>query len=1188
MIIAALRTVRYLNHNTCMRFILFSIFLLGQYVLSLPGMGQVMINEFMADNQNVIADPDFGKYCDWIELYNSSSGSIDISGYALTDDPDLINKWLFPSGSVIPASGYLLIWADNEDTGLHTNFKLGKSGETLILSDKSLALVDSYSYSEQIEDVSFGRISDGAGEWAFFTSSTPGAQNSAGNGDLMAGKPVFSLGSGFYNGPQQITLQAQSGTARIFYTLDGSDPTRLSAVYTQPININQTTAFRAIQIDDGFLDSPITTKTYFIDEETVLPVFSIVTDPPNLWDLDSGIYVEGRDYVWDWGAGNFWQDWERQAFVEFWESDRDLKISQGVGIKITGALTRTASQKSLRLIARSEYGAKKLSYRFFKDKSITDFNDIVLRSSGNDWARTMFADGLMATIVSGQMDIDYNAYRPAVVFLNGEYWGIHNIREKVGDDYIEENHGFDKNNLDLLSQLDDMREGDRENYDALLNFVQNNDLNTPENYAYLEKNIDLQEYLNYYVTQTFYANNDWPAGNIKYWRPRQEVGQWRWILFDTDLAYQTFWINTMELITDSQPFYEGTNDFFLGLMTCEKIKERFLSTYQYLLATTFQKDRLVNIVDSLQAAIQPEMKRHIDRWKGYHGWTFTTADGTYLETPWLESYSAWLSYVDEFRLFSLNRADYLNQFVAQYYGYGNDVEVSISIDPYESGKVWVNEDKATSSFMNLVFFEDQPVTLRPVNSINTIFQEWKVETGFSDVNGRAFIFPKESEWKYLDNDQYPGNSWTDEFFDDSQWKSGQGALGYNYPGANTIVEYGPDAANKYITYWFRKQFRIDKASDWSNLQIELLRDDGAIVWLNGQEIIRSNMAAGSDYRSTAETGVDASDESRYFLYELSSNLLKDGQNTISVEIHQISKTSSDLGFDLALSGITNQEVGEITTVTDALISKSFVEKTKYTASFARSTESVLVKINEVMSDNQTTLTTEYGKTPDWIEIFNPNEFDIDLGGLYITDNLLVPDKFQISTQNPEMTTVPAKGFKLFIADGSRLFNAKYVDIQLSTRGEEVGLYEKVDGGFNLIDSLIFPPLMPDASFGRYPDGEDAWFLFSQLPTPGATNKRSDQIIPDRQVVLLQNYPNPFKDATNIMFNLKDEVHIRIEILDLLGHPVRQVTNRTWGPGLHTIEWNAKNDFGANVQPGVYLIVLYSGFYSQTNKMILLR
>ncbi len=130
--------------------------------------------------------------------------------------------------------------------------------------------------------------------------------------------------------------------------------------------------------------------------------------------------------------------------------------------------------------------------------------------------------------------------------------------------------------------------------------------------------------------------------------------------------------------------------------------------------------------------------------------------------------------------------------------------------------------------------------------------------------------------------------------------------------------------------------------------------------------------------------------------------------------------------------------------------------------------------------------------------------------------------------------------------------------------------------------------MPDASFGRYPDGEDAWFLFSQLPTPGATNKRSDQIIPDRQVVLLQNYPNPFKDATNIMFNLKDEVHIRIEILDLLGHPVRQVTNRTWGPGLHTIEWNAKNDFGANVQPGVYLIVLYSGFYSQTNKMILLR
>ena len=385
-------------------------------------LAQIRINEIMADNQNTIPDPDKGNYGDWIELYNSGSASVNLAGYSLSDDIADLGKWVFPEGSKIPGNGFLLIWADNDDTGYHTNFRLSKEGEIIIFSDPGLVVIDSITFIQQIEDVSYGRLNDGGTEWAFFSNPSPGTSNSGGSMDLVAAPPVYSMNSGFYDGHQTLVLTAQSSEANIYYTLDGSIPTQSSSRYQNPIILDNTGVVRAIQLQVGYLPSPVITKTFWVDEPTTLPVFSIVTDPENLWDDDTGIYVEGTDYTWGWGNGNFWQDWEKPCYVEFWESDRKQEIAQAAGLKINGALTRTASQKSLKLIARGEYGKTKFSYKFFDDKNISSYNEIVLRSSGNDWARTMMADGLMATIVAGQMDIDYDAFRPAILFLNGEYW----------------------------------------------------------------------------------------------------------------------------------------------------------------------------------------------------------------------------------------------------------------------------------------------------------------------------------------------------------------------------------------------------------------------------------------------------------------------------------------------------------------------------------------------------------------------------------------------------------------------------------------------------------------------------------------------------------------------------------------------------------------------------------------------
>jgi len=1149
---------------------------------------QVRINEIMADNLNTITDPDKGKNGDWIELYNSGSASQDLSGYSLSDDIENLGKWKFPEGSKIAGNDFLLVWADNDNTGYHTNFRLSKGGEIVILSDTGLAVVDSITFIEQIEDVSYGRLNDGGSEWAYFSKPSPGTSNSSGSTELVAAPPAFSMKSGFYEGNQTLELIAQSEDASIYYTLDGSIPTQSSSKFQNQIIFNKTGVVRAIQLQVGYLPSPVITRTFFIDEPTTLPVFSIVTDPDNLWDENTGIYVEGANYVWGWGNGNFWQDWEKPCYVEFWEDNRKKKISQGAGLKITGALTRTASQKSLRIIAKSDYGKSKFSYRFFKDKDISSFNDIVLRSSGNDWGRTMFADGMMATIVSDQMDIDYDAFRPAILFLNGEYWGIHNIREKVGDNYIEENHGVDKDNIDFLAQVSDVREGDRLAYAELLSFVLSNDMTKESNYGYVKSKIDIQEYCNYYVTQIFYANHDWPSGNIKYWRPRTDSGRWRWILYDTDLAFRQFWRDTFTWAIYGNPEYSGSTDLFKSLMKNNEFKTLFLNTFQYLLATTFSSERLVSIIDSLQEMIRPEIGRHIKKWYGQHAWTFTNAVGDYVENPWLEDVATWESNIDLFRNFALVRPQYINQFVSDYYGFGKPVNIILETSPPGSGKIWVNNEIAVEDPTEFVFFENQPTIFDPISNLNTVFKDWILIDNYYQTNDRVNLVLRKSVWKYLDTGNYPDSDWVNGQFDDSSWPEGCAALGYNYKDACTVISFGDDSNNKYISSLFRYSFEIDSSDDWTQLIISILKDDGAVVYMNGKEVIRSNMPPSSNFNTLALFGVDGDHENDYIDYIVDPLFLRNGKNIIAVEVHQITKSSSDLSFDLGLIGVRKASSGSSRTITDIQLNLPLEGRIKLTANFVDRNTPIVVKINEVMASNSGNFVTEYGKTPDWIEIYNPNDETVDVGGLYITDNLTKPDKWKIPVTNPSATMIPAKGFKLFFADKSIIGDPSYVDFQLSSDGEEVGIYEKTELGFRLIDSLYYPLLNPNISFGRYPDGADAWSIFSLSATPETTNKTLDDVIPDVPIYLFASYPNPFMHSTTIRFYLKEEASVKLYIRDINGKIIKVLADREYGAGLQVIEWDGKDDNNLDVPPGIYFYTIYSSYYMDTYRTIRLR
>lgn len=1151
---------------------------------------QVLINEFLADNNAGLADPDFNKHGDWIELYNTGGSAVDLSGMYLTDDELELTKWMFPSGTEISGGGFLLVWADNDDVGLHTNFRLSNTGEFVALCSASGQILDSKSFEAQYQDVSYGRSPDGSNQWSYFSVPTPGKSNSSGGGSEITPPPAFSHTRGFYPGGFQLTLTSSSPSNVIRFTSDGSNPDNNSQRYSSPIQISSTTVIRAVQYQDGQTESPVATHTYLVNESTILPVFSITTDPENLWDEQNGIYVKGPNYTWGWGNGNFWQDWEKPCYVEMFESDHTVKINQSAALKITGALTRTASQKSLRIIAKgTEYGEPKFDYRLFKDKEIKNFNDIVLRSSGNDWAATMMADGLMQTIVANQMDIDWQAYRPAILFLNGEYWGIHNIREKIGDDYIEENHDFDKDNIDLISQMDDVREGDFSAYSELLEYVRSNDMSIPSNFEFARERIDIQEYINYNVAQIFFANHDWPAGNIKFWRPRIPGGVWRWILFDLDLAFKSFWLNTLEWATmENPPEYPGSTDLFKGLMKNAEFSAQFLVTIQKHLNSTFDADRVNHIIDSLQANIQPEMNRHINRWMGYHGWTWEGEPYGYIETGWLESYDKWLQNVDVFRRFADGRHEFLLDFIRDFYQFDVPVDLEFVVSPPGSGRITVNNALVVTDEEDATYFSDQDLTIQATPLPLNRFVRYEITNNPYEVGDVVQLIPKSAHWKYNDSGAFPGSQWNQPGFNKASWSEGCAVLGYNDPDVCTTVSYGGDTSNKYITTYFVTEFNITSRNQWSKLTMELRRDDGAIVYLNGIEVIRSNMNPGIVGNSTlAASGVDGIDEQQYYVSEVPVSYLVDGLNVVAVEVHQNDPASSDLVFDLAVSaevGVAHSDV--ITEVGSELI-RRFDQTTRITAVFDAGGDVPVLSVNEVQPVNVSTHADRLGSYSDWIEIYNPGNEAIDIAGLYITDNELNPGKWCISNQNPAVTTIAPKDFLILYADNRAFLGPDHLGFKLTGEGEMVGLTIQTSGGFIWIDSLHYPAMFPNYSMGRFPDGTSNWYIFEYSPTPGNANQIKDDPDPGLDIVFSQNYPNPFSEQTYIDLQVKNETMLEFFIRDLNGTIIRIVENKRFDKGIYKLKWDGRNGEGRKMPPGLYLFTIISETYFGTKKMILL-
>lgn len=525
-------------------------------------------------------------------------------------------------------------------------------------------------------------------------------------------KPEFHVQSGVYTEPFQLELRTEENH-QIYYTLDGSNPTIQSNEYQGPIDISkelveqgqvyanyETTPLReAFSFEAGEVKKAVTvtaasyiggnfskssSQTYILDEslfDSELPVISLVVQPKDFFDDDGGIYVPGN--MFDEGfnrSGNYYQkgrEHEKEGSIEYFNEDGELSFQQTVGLRINGSYTRMLAQKSLRIYPRSDYGQSRIYSEVFEGLPYDEFNKLVLRNSGNDNDSTMIRDGLMHELIKDR-GVDVHAYKPAIVLINGEYWGIHNIREKFDEDYVDIKYNVKESDLVMLSvmksggeigfDVDVGTEKDRHHYDEMMDYIRSNNLSEPKHMDYIQTQMDIDNFLEYVAYEVYYGNTDSFSNNMTIWRKRTDFvpnapighdGRWRWMLFDLDwgMGYGLLAIDGDPITFNMLEFMvrdDKSVELFKLLMENEALKEQFTRTMLELLNDNFSSQNVHEKINELSSKIRPEMERSIERWEN------------------IESVEAWEDNIKVLHQFADERPGLIREHLKETFGYTED------------------------------------------------------------------------------------------------------------------------------------------------------------------------------------------------------------------------------------------------------------------------------------------------------------------------------------------------------------------------------------------------------------------------------------------------------------------------------------------------------------------------------------
>ena len=522
-----------------------------------------------------------------VEIKNISDHSINLSNYSMSDKSGVVYKF---GNTELKSNDYLSINSNK------LGFSIGTVDEIIYLMKDNI-VIDEFLVGKLKKGISVG-ISDN--KKVYYKNITLGSNNSTSyyNGYTMA--PSFSIDGGYVKENTKIELKGESGS-KIYYTLDGSFPSNNSTLYKEPITITKNTVVKAISYKDNYLESDIVSRTFLVGRKHDIAVISISSNYNNLFG-DTGLIT------------NYTSNALKKISFEFYEDDGSYGTSFIGEAKLSGNLggSRDKAQKAMTVYLRKAYGNNTVTYPFFRENDTLSYSSLLLRNGGEDYMNIHIFDAALQVALKG-LDLDMQDYRPVVVYLNGQYYGISNMRDKLNSDYVENTYDVNKEDMTVI-KYSTATKGSTKEYNDLGNYIRNHNPQNKDVYEYLKTKIDMQELCNYWVAQAFLGNTD--LGNIKYWKSTD--GKWRFMLYDIDWSlYYTSRSFNYPVINTGIPavtYVYSTIDITRRLYKNSEFRDLYLKTVANYLKNVYKPERMNQIIDELAKEIESEVPYHNTRW----------------------------------------------------------------------------------------------------------------------------------------------------------------------------------------------------------------------------------------------------------------------------------------------------------------------------------------------------------------------------------------------------------------------------------------------------------------------------------------------------------------------------------------------------------------------------------------------
>lgn len=587
-------------------------------LLTLPcaAHADIVFNEIMASNGTY----ENGHAYDWVELYNNGSKAMDLSGFFLSDSENKPQKWSFPEGTKLKAGEYLTVFCTGDSTlskgknrTFYADFKLSSSGETLLLSDAEGNLIQKLELPPQYGCVSYGLASDGV-TYVYLETSTRNAQNKTDVGMYRVDTPEIQTVSGFYQ--ESVTVQVSAPlNAALHYTLDGETPSAKDPIFpADGLTLHETATLRVKAFADNVVSSETVSATYFVNDEQLTPVVSLITDNQYLFDSKTGALVKGTG-----STPNYEKELEYPVNIEYFNLDGVCEINQMGTFSISGHSATVNAQKSIALFARKAYGKDTFQFNPFPTRDYTSYKSILLRSTNSD----AYATRLRDVVASSLAEDEGILYQDAVciqVYINGQYWGHYNLREKINKYFIAQYEGvtdeYDIDSIDILARTGRdqfVQNGSNEDWLALCDFCKTKDLNDPENLRYVEDRLDIDSLFTHAAYEIILGNVDFT--NVRVYRV--PGGKWKYLLFDVEACWRGLDKTPLEYYI--KPVSGKVQGFrhepLNALLNVPAMKARFLERVAELLEKHFKWLDVEARFDMWTDILEQILPRHIARWR---------------------------------------------------------------------------------------------------------------------------------------------------------------------------------------------------------------------------------------------------------------------------------------------------------------------------------------------------------------------------------------------------------------------------------------------------------------------------------------------------------------------------------------------------------------------------------------------